>query len=219
MLSCAFCDNIYIVWSHHRDPNTWTIILSDHGHTRTKFGQTEDGLLERYNPLLFMIVPQNVAQLLGKKTMENLSTNQRRLLTTLDVHKALMTLHQESNTRSEDFRMSGVFSKIPSNRSCSDLPLMPLARCQCVGSEEMLKDNSPSHVWLAEFALGTLNGFIQQQYSKGKAGNCYYHCPSHDHHRHHHLFQYYCDVIVSLSSSSLFYLSFFTIINIILITR
>lgn len=115
-----------------------------------------------------MIIPDNIATLLGRKTIDNLSTNQRRLLTTLDLHKALMTLHQESNTRSDDFRTFGVFSKIPSNRTCSDLPLMPLTRCQCEGTQEMVKDNSPSHVWLAEFALGTLNGYIQEQYSNGK---------------------------------------------------
>ncbi|XP_031555080.1 uncharacterized protein LOC116291986, partial [Actinia tenebrosa] len=147
------------------DPYTWTILLSDHGHTRTTYGLTDEGLHERYNPLSFMIIPHKTAQLMGKDRFENLKKNQNRLLTTLDIHGALMTLN-DAKKPSNDSRVSGVFAKISSNRTCSELPLMPLARCQCEGAEEKLMDNSPNVLWMAELALGTLNNVIQQQYSE-----------------------------------------------------
>ncbi|XP_031553838.1 uncharacterized protein LOC116290865 [Actinia tenebrosa] len=151
-----------------RDSNTWTILMSDHGHKSTSYGGTPEGLIERYQPFLFMIVPQNVARVLGKQKMDILEANQRRPLTTLDLHRALMVLHDKDKSSSRDHRVSGMFSKIPANRMCNDMPLMPLARCQCEGSDERYEDNSPRHKWLAEFALGTLNNLIQKQFSEGK---------------------------------------------------
>jgi len=61
--------------------------MSDHGHTRTGFGQTDEGKRELYHPLLFMVVPYHVAGLLGKERMAALVNNQKRLLTTMDLHR------------------------------------------------------------------------------------------------------------------------------------
>ncbi|KAK3714239.1 hypothetical protein QZH41_018386, partial [Actinostola sp. cb2023] len=147
-----------------RDPNTLTMILADHGHTRTGYAQSDEGKRELYNPLLFMIVPNRVAHLLGKERMSALVTNQKRLFTTQDLHKALMTLHDEEP--STDYKVAGVFAKIPSSRKCNDVELMPLVRCQCEGSETKLNDNSNGHRWLAEFAIGSVNNMIQKTYSE-----------------------------------------------------
>lgn len=143
--------------------------MSDHGHKSTPYGSTPEGLIERYQPFLFMIIPRNVTRVLGDQTMRILKANQRRPLTTLDLHRALMVLHDKARKSSTDYQVSGMFSKIPANRTCSDMPLMPLARCQCEGSDERYQDNSPRHKWLAEFALGTLNNLIQKQFSDGKS--------------------------------------------------
>lgn len=99
--------------------------------------------------------------------MKALEFNQVRPLTTLDIHRALISIHDKEKKGSSDHRVTGMFSMIPASRTCSDMPLMPLARCQCEGSDERYDDNSPKHKWLAEFALGTLNNMIQKQFSEG----------------------------------------------------
>jgi len=138
--------------------------MSDHGHTRTSYGQTDEGKRELYNPLLFMIVPHHVATLLGKQIIKVLVNNQKRLLTTQDLDQALMTLHDDKH--STDYKVSGVFAEVPPTRKCDDIHLLPMARCKCEGSDTKVDDNSKSHRWLAEFALGSLNNIIQDTYSK-----------------------------------------------------
>ncbi|EDO37450.1 predicted protein [Nematostella vectensis] len=148
------------------DPNTLTIVLSDHGHTRTPYASTDEGQNELYSPFLFMVLPNHVASLLGKQRVEALVKNQQRIFTTLDLHKALMSLHS-TDKPSSDYKQAGIFAKIPADRTCSDLPLSPLARCRCEGWDEKAEKNSPRIKWLAEFAVGALNDLIQEQYVKG----------------------------------------------------
>ncbi|EDO37452.1 predicted protein [Nematostella vectensis] len=148
------------------DPNTLTIVLSDHGHTRTPYASTDEGQNELYSPFLFMVLPNHVASLLGKQRVEALVKNQQRIFTTLDLHKALMFLHS-TDKPSSDYKQAGIFAKIPADRTCSDLPLSPLARCRCEGWDEKAEKNSPRIKWLAEFAVGALNDLIQEQYVKG----------------------------------------------------
>ena len=150
-----------------KDPNTLTIILSDHGHTRTSFAKTVEGRFELSNPLMFVILPETVAKLLGKNRVQSLVENQRRLFTTLDIHRMLMALNNPVKLRSNDYLVNGILSVLPSNRSCENLPLTPLTRCKCEGWDQKVEDNSQKHVWLAEFAIGELNNLMQQQFMKG----------------------------------------------------
>ena len=150
-----------------RDPNTLTIFLSDHGHTRTDFAQTIEGRFELSNPLMFVILPENVAATLGKDKVRSLVENQRRLFTTLDIHRMLMALNNPVKMKSEDYRINGILSVLPRNRTCENLPLTPLTRCKCEGWDQKVEDNSQKHVWLAEFAIGQLNNMIQEQFMKG----------------------------------------------------
>ena len=149
------------------NPYTVTIVLSDHGHTRTDYSKTFEGRLELFDPMFFMVLPYHAAKLLGQRRVAALVENQGRLFTTADVYRALMSLHDPIKSRSRDPRLSGLFAVLPANRTCADLPLMPLARCKCEGWDEAVSDNSPKHKWLAEFALGQLNNAIQQQFMKG----------------------------------------------------
>lgn len=151
-----------------RDPNTLTIFLSDHGHTRTEFGRTVEGRFELSNPLMFVILPENVAKILGKNKVRSLVENQRRLFTTLDIHRMLMALNNPVKMQSDDYQVNGILSVLPSNRTCENLPLTPLTRCKCEGWDQKVQDNSQKHVWLAEFAIGELNNMIQKQFMKGK---------------------------------------------------
>ena len=151
-----------------RDPNTLTIFMSDHGHSRTKYGQTVEGRFELFNPLMFVVLPENVASLLGKRQVTSLIENQRRLFTMLDVHRMLMAIHDPKKLKSTDYRVNGLLSVLPGNRTCASLPLTPMTRCKCDGWDQRVDDNSPRHAWLAEFALGQLNNMIQEQFMQGR---------------------------------------------------
>ena len=72
---------------------TLTLLLADHGHKTTSYSSTVDGRFELFSPCLFMILPYKVAQMLGKERLDALVTNQKRLLTTFDLHRALITLN------------------------------------------------------------------------------------------------------------------------------
>lgn len=148
-------------------PNTLTILMADHGHTRTGYGQTLEGRHELFSPSLFMILPYNAAKMLGKDRVAALVENQRRLFTTADIHRALMSLDNKTRSKSHDPNLAGIFAMLPANRTCADLPLMPLSRCKCEGQEQHVADDAPKQKWLAEFALGQLNNLIQEQYLKG----------------------------------------------------
>ena len=154
-----------------RDPNTFSIFLSDHGHTRTSFARTVEGRFELSNPLMFAILPENVARILGENKVRSLVENQRRLFTTLDIHRMLMSLNNPAKMQSEDHQVNGILSVLPSNRTCENLPLTPLTRCKCEGWDQKIEDNSQRHIWLAEYAVGQLNNMIQEQFIKGMICN------------------------------------------------
>ena len=150
-------------------PNTLTMIFSDHGHKMTPFSFTEQGRRELFDPAFFMIVPDGVKEKLGPQRMAALETNQKRLFTLQDVHKALMSLHDPEKMNFQDVSQTGIFSVIPASRTCADLYMLPLTRCKCEGFDEdgHIKDNAENHKWLAEFAVGFMNDVTQKQYMKG----------------------------------------------------
>lgn len=152
-------------------PNTLTMLVSDHGNKNTRYSyKTEVGKREVYDPIAFMIIPDGVARSLGEQRMAALVENQRRLFTFLDVHRALMSLNDPKKMHSRDPLVAGIFAVLPASRTCSDLDLMPQARCKCEISENYnsVEDNSDSLKWLAEFAVGALNEAIQKQHMGGE---------------------------------------------------
>ena len=153
-----------------QSPDTLTVIFADHGNRNTKYSHTEEGRRETFDPILFMVIPEGVPDKLGQQRMAAIVENQKRLLTLLDVHKALMTLNDIAKMNSSEPSIAGMFAVLPSNRTCADLRLMPLTACKCEGFDGSfkVKDNSQTHKWLAEFALGTLNDAIQAQHMGGK---------------------------------------------------
>lgn len=165
-----------------RVDDTLTIILSDHGPKTTKYSfYTMEGRAEKYDPFSFIIIPEKVARTLGLETVRALSENQNRLVTTLDLHKSLMSLGKTSLTGTagitNGLRDRGIFDPIPSNRTCAHLSIKPLAVCKCEGWEKRFPDNDRQFTWLAEYALGSINNNIQEQYLKDVRnsqgyGNC-----------------------------------------------
>ena len=154
-----------------QSPDTLTVIFADHGNRNTKYSYTDEGRRETFDPILFMLVPEGVAEKLGEQRMAALVENQKRLFTLLDVHRALMSLNDPEKMNSQNSTAEGIFAVLPENRTCADLTLMPLTRCKCEGFDDynQAEDNSANHKWLAEFALGTLNDAIQTQHMGGKS--------------------------------------------------
>ena len=74
-------------------PNTFTIIYADHGNTYTEYQVSIlEGRLETYHPIMLGILPKELGKKFGKDVMENLRTNQYRLLHLFDVRESLVEL-------------------------------------------------------------------------------------------------------------------------------
>ena len=145
-----------------KDENTLSIILADHGNTYTSYTtQVLEGRFEMFHPSLFVIVPDKVASLLGMEAMSALETNQKRLVTMIDLHHSLMAL----SVPIHGVRSVGVFTPISKNRTCDDLELRTPNLCVCEGWD-IPADNNTSYEAIAEFAIGQLNNHLQEQYEK-----------------------------------------------------
>lgn len=158
--------------------DTLTILLSDHGPKTTRFSfHTMEGRAEKYDPFLFFIIPGKVASSLGSEIFQALIANQNRLMTTLDIHKAFMSLGEKDFKGNPIVADRGIFNLIPAKRTCANLSIKPLAVCKCKYWETRFPDNDIRFYWLAEYALGNLNNIIQEQYLGGAKdvkgyGNC-----------------------------------------------
>ena len=144
--------------------NTLTILLSDHGGKITPFSiKTKQGRYEVFQPLMFMIVPDNVAKVLGKNVMDALVVNQKRLVTSEDLHFALRSLVQ--NVQNEEKNISnGLFTPIPLKRTCNDIQFYDNeALCRCDGWTKAVSSTSIQTQWAAEVALGYINNKIQNE--------------------------------------------------------
>ena len=173
-------DNALSVYLHAiaHEQDTLTILFSDHGPKTTNYSfQTMEGRGEIYDSFLFAIVPENVANILGLRRMRAMVTNQKRLLTTLDLHNTVMSIGDSERSISNSYLKEGIFSTIPHNRTCADISIKPSAICKCEGWDQKFPDDDPQFTFLAEFALGVLNNKIQNNYLKtpnvtGGFGKC-----------------------------------------------
>lgn len=147
------------------DPNTLSIILSDHGNTYGSFPITMEGRFEIFQPHLFMIIPNQIQNLLGKVKMQALIQNQKRLVSIVDLHHTLITLAANIGGDASTQQNQGLLQPISRNRSCEDLGLLTSTLCICQGWETKVHTNS-FHFIVAEFALGKLNEKIQSQFLK-----------------------------------------------------
>ncbi|XP_071951768.1 uncharacterized protein [Antedon mediterranea] len=152
--------------------NTLTFILSDHGNTYGEYiKQNEEARVEMFHSVLFMLVPPGVAETLGPTRLNSLRINQQRLVSILDLHYALRFLSEtklgnlDEKHKKYFIKPDGIFSEIPSNRSCSDIPRIEPNVCICQDFEKVASKDE-RYTLLAEFALGTINNAIQEQYRK-----------------------------------------------------
>ena len=124
--------------------------------------------LETYNPILMLLLPAAVGRHLGRRTIEALAANERRLVSMRDVHLCLRHFLSVA-TGSGRATPAGLSGDVPADRTCDDLSIAPLAYCVC-------RDGSvakPSDDWyaiVAEFAVGALNDVILTQYQAALPG-------------------------------------------------
>lgn len=150
----------WFVRSMAKEQDTLTIILSDHGPKTTKFSfHTMTGRAEIYDSLLFMILPKNVSEKLEIERTRALFANQRRLMSTLDLHKAIISFVKSSKGQGQ-----GVFAEVPPQRTCANLTMKLSAVCKCANWETLYPDDYANFTWLAEFALGEINNNIQKEF-------------------------------------------------------
>ena len=161
--------------------NTMTIFLSDHGAKVTNFaGYTNKGRQEVFQPLLFIIVPHSVGKKLGREVMNALVVNQNRLVGVEDLHHTFLSIldaNQQIVGSYTDHNLkqlvqdAGLFKPIALDRTCEQMKLDSDVLCLCDGMDKTVSKDSFEVVWAAEFALGTLNNRIHQQYTKGLQSN------------------------------------------------
>lgn len=74
-------------------PNTLTIIYADHGNTYTDYQVSMlEGRMEMYHPIMLGILPKELGRKFGNNIVENLRTNQYRLLHLFDIRESLVEL-------------------------------------------------------------------------------------------------------------------------------
>ncbi|EDO38892.1 predicted protein [Nematostella vectensis] len=143
--------------------DTITVILADHGNTYSEYTISSlEGKFEMFHPVLFIIIPNNVARLLGEDAMKALATNQQRLVTMIDLHHTLMTLVDPLRGR---VTSRGLFAPIPANKTCNDVELIAPNLCVCEGWDSPTT-NDTFKVAMVEFALGELNNMLVSQQAK-----------------------------------------------------
>ena len=78
--------------------NVMTIILSDHGNKWSDFTKfrSQEGLIDRYHPFLFLILPKNAEKYFSKNELEAMESNQERLLTMHDTHYLLAKFSKQN---------------------------------------------------------------------------------------------------------------------------
>ena len=150
--------------SASRLPNTLTIILSDHGNAYGSFLKaSEEAMRELYHPPMFFIVPKRVAHILGKDIMHALKVNTKRLVSLLDLHRALRHLQRLGDKPAPPISPDrGLFSPINISRTCNDIPRIKPNLCICENFETPVS-NDTDYLLMAYFAVGRLNDEIQRQ--------------------------------------------------------
>ncbi|XP_028401313.1 uncharacterized protein LOC114524438 [Dendronephthya gigantea] len=144
--------------------NTITIFISDHGGKSTKFSSyTVQGRHEIFQPFMFMIIPHAVSKKLGPEVVNALFANQKRLVGLQDLGDALQTYVNPATPQLQ----RGLFRLIPLNRTCEQLELDSDVLCLCDKMDKSISNSSQDVSWAAEFALGSLNKIIHNQFITG----------------------------------------------------
>lgn len=155
-----------------RFQNTLTLIMSDHGNSYGEFlEKTTEGRMELFHPHLFMIIPNEVASVLGPHSVDALLTNQQQLISHLDLHYTLQALANNfKNAINPDHSAFNVTSRglldaVSSHRTCSHIPRIMPNLCICKNFD-MPVDSDAYHALFAHQALGKINNEIQRQFKR-----------------------------------------------------
>ncbi|KAK3711156.1 hypothetical protein QZH41_006521 [Actinostola sp. cb2023] len=148
--------------------DTITIMLADHGNTYTRYTITiAEGRFEMFHPHLFIIIPNKVANRLGKEALNALTINQHRLVNVIDLHHSIMALLDPLTGRVSP---RGLFTPISANRTCNDMELRMPNLCVCEGWDTPATNDS-FKIAFVEFAVGQLNNLLEEQFQKSLQQN------------------------------------------------
>jgi len=143
--------------------DTITIMLADHGNTYTRYTVSiAEGRFEMFHPHLFIIIPNKVANRLGKEALNALTINQHRLVNVIDLHHSIMALLDPLTGRVSP---RGLFTPISANRTCNDMELRMPNLCVCEGWDTPATNDDMKKV-LVENAVGMLNNQLDEQLIK-----------------------------------------------------
>jgi hypothetical protein len=73
--------------------------------------------------------------------------------------------HKHPNVGVISTRLRGLFKPVPLDRTCEQIKLSSDVLCLCDGMDKSVPNDSQIVQWAAEFALGTLNNKIQEQFT------------------------------------------------------
>ena len=152
--------------------NTVTILWSDHGAKTTQYSiETMPGKFETYDAFLFLLFPNAVLKVIGEKRMTAILKNQKAIVSSVDLHATILALSGLSNHA----RDMGLFSDKTWRRGCENLPVRGYSLCKCVNNYRFLNLKNRTDffdvLWMAEFAIGTLNDRLNKQLLTNKKGN------------------------------------------------
>ena len=169
--------------------NTLTVLLSDHGNSYGPLlGESMEGRMELFHPLLFLLVPARLAESLGGDAMDALRQNQRRLVSHLDLHYTLRSLVErhpssEASPKHRAYNVSGrgLLSPVSVARGCQHIPRVMPNLCICENFD-MPADSDDYHALFAHLAVGKINNEIQRQFVQqtlaagGRPSRAFGHC-------------------------------------------
>ncbi|XP_075750343.1 uncharacterized protein LOC142817165 [Rhipicephalus microplus] len=141
---------------------TALLVISDHGLRFGSARRTEMGRIEDLTPSFFLALPEDF---LGKhpEAAVHLQVNQRRLITSYDVHATLLTL-AELPRFEPVVTDSGIslFRGISPERTCANASVPP-DFCACADSRRLPAD--PEHVRrLANAIMAHINGVVRSAF-------------------------------------------------------
>uniref|UniRef100_A0A7M5WVA6 Uncharacterized protein n=2 Tax=Clytia hemisphaerica TaxID=252671 RepID=A0A7M5WVA6_9CNID len=144
-----------------RMKNTITFFFADHGNSYTPYIYSElDARYEQHHPHFFAILPENVVERLGPKSLDTLRQNRLRLTSIMDIHHTIKHIANSSHPH------KGLFEEISPNRTCDDIELNTPNYCVCQGWDSPMTNTSGD--WkFAEFAVGYLNNMISSASPRG----------------------------------------------------
>ncbi|CAH1369497.1 unnamed protein product [Tenebrio molitor] len=140
--------------------DTILIVMADHGHRFAEIRNTIQGKQEERLPFFSFTFPQNFKNHF-RQAYENFQNNLDKLTTPFDIHSTLKTVLNLVDIGEADIneRSVSLFTKIPSERSCSHAYIEP-HWCACLEWKK-IPVTAPLTKRIADVLVSTLNNYTE----------------------------------------------------------